>query len=145
MIRVDRKLLDENLIAPCGLYCGECLGFQNGSCGGCISRTGLCLKYSKICNIYECCVIKKRHRFCSECKEFPCKRTDNFFDTPEWHDEIASNLKQIRRIGVKHFLTKQAKRVMELIKCAEKNGVGHCSQCERWPCRKLKREPLVPA
>jgi len=28
-------LNDENLIAPCGLYCGECEAFQDGRCKRC--------------------------------------------------------------------------------------------------------------
>lgn len=142
---MEENLSDENLIAPCGLYCGECLGFQDGRCGGCISRRGLCLKYSKICNIYECCVAERKHRFCSECEDFPCKKINKFFDTPEWHDEVVNNLEQISKMGIKQFLSKQVKRVTELINCAKKNRIKHCSQCKNWPCEKLKRQPLAPA
>ena len=142
---MEQKLLNENLIAPCGLYCGECLGFQDGRCGGCISRKGLCLKYSKICNIYECCVTERKHRFCAECKDFPCEKIDTFFNTPEWHDEVVHNLEQISEMGIKQFLSKQVRWVVELINCAKKNGIKHCSQCKNWPCEKLRRRSLVPA
>lgn len=138
-------LLDEKLVAPCGLYCGECLGFQDGRCGGCISREGLCLKYSKICNVYECCVVERKHRFCSECKDFPCKKIDEFFDTPEWQAQVVTNLNHIRDIGLKQFLNEEVKRVTKLINCAKKRGVKHCSQCKNWPCEKLNRPALAPA
>lgn len=143
--KLERNLLNENLIAPCGLYCGECLGFQDGRCGGCISRSGLCLKYSKICNIYECCVVEREYRFCAECKDLPCEKIDAFFETPEWHDEIVHNLEQINEMGIKQFLSEQVRWVVELINCAKKNGIKHCSQCKNWPCEKLRRQPLVPA
>lgn len=138
------NLLNENLIAPCGLYCGECLGFQDGRCDGCISRKGLCLKYSKICNIYECCVAKEKHRFCNECKGFPCGKIKKFFNTQEWHTQVVTNLKQISKIGIKQFLNKEAERVTELINCAKNKGIKHCSQCKSWPCEKLHRPALVP-
>jgi len=144
MVKIEELLANENLIAPCGLYCGECLGFQDGKCGGCVSRKGLCLKYSKICKIYECCVLKGKHRFCNECAIFPCEKIDAFFNTPQWHEEVIANLEQISKSGVKKFLNKEVKRVINLIQCAKKNSVKHCSQCKNFPCKKLKRAPLVP-
>jgi hypothetical protein len=142
---MDYNLLpNENLIAPCGLYCGECLAFQDRRCGGCVSRKGLCLKYSEICNIYDCCVTGKGHRFCAECEKFPCGRIDKFFTIPEWHEEVMNNLGRIKAAGVKQFLSEQVSRVTELINCAEGKGIKHCSQCEDWPCERLKRPALVP-
>jgi hypothetical protein len=143
--KLERNLQNENLIAPCGLYCGECLGFQDGRCDGCISRKGLCLKYSKICHIYECCVVERKYRVCAECKDLPCDKIDAFFETPEWHDEVMNNLNKMSEIGIEQFLKNQTKQVMELIKCAGRNGIKHCSQCKDWPCEKLGRPPLVPA
>lgn len=138
------ELNDQDLIAPCGLYCGECEAFQDGRCGGCISRQGLCLKYTKICKIYNCCVGAKELRFCSECKEFPCGKFTKFFNTPIWHDEVVSNLRLIKKTNAEEFLKGQVKRVKKLIKCAKEKGIKHCSQCKQWPCKKLKRPPLVP-
>jgi len=138
------NLLDEKLIAPCGLYCGECLGFQDGRCDGCLSRKGLCLKYSKVCNIYECCIAKKGRRFCNECKDFPCRKIDKFFNTPEWHAEVVNNLKQISEMGIEKFLNNEVKRVTNLINCSKKHGIKHCSQCKNWPCKRLSRPVLVP-
>jgi hypothetical protein len=137
-------LLDEKLIAPCGLYCGECLGFQDRGCGGCLSRKGFCLKYSKICNIYDCCVTKRKQRLCNECKDFPCKKLNKFFNTAEWHAEVVNNLKQIPEIGIEKFLNNEVKRVTNLINCAKKHGIKHCSLCKDWPCKRLGRPALVP-
>lgn len=141
---MNKIILDnKNLIAPCGLYCGECSGFQEERCGGCISRKGLCLKYTKICRIYSC-ADKKGIHFCCECKAFPCDKFTKFFSTPAWYNEVIGNLKRIKKIGVEKFLKEQVKRVEGLIKCANKKGIKHCSQCKKWPCRKLKRPSLVP-
>lgn len=138
------NLQNKDLIAPCGLYCGECSAFQDGSCGGCISRKGLCLKYTKICKIYSCCVDKKGLRVCSECKEFPCGKFTAFFDTLTWYNEVVGNLQRIEKIGIEKFLEEQVKRVNQLINCAGNHGVIHCSKCQEWPCKKLKRPPLIP-
>jgi len=54
------------LAAACLLYCGSCRYFMNGECRSCGSedRQG--------CEIFDCCRVKKRLRFCTECVEFPC-------------------------------------------------------------------------
>lgn len=144
MDKLKFNLKNKDLVAPCGLYCGECSAFQDGSCGGCISRKGLCLKYTKICKIYSCCVDKRGLGVCSQCKEFPCENFRAFFNTPAWFAEVTGNLRRIEKIGMKNFLTEQVKRVNQLISCAKKHGIAHCSQCKNWPCRILKRLPLVP-
>ena len=147
---VKLKLRDKNLIAPCGLYCGECEGFQDGRCGGCISRKGLCLKYSKICKIYDCCVNEKNFRFCNECDGFPCTKFKFFEDEDynkgyDWVAEVVDNLKKIKKIGIGNYLNEEVKRVKTLIKCAKQKGISHCAECKDWPCKKLKRPPLRPA
>jgi hypothetical protein len=145
MNKLKFNLQNESLIAPCGLYCGECSGFQDGRCGGCISRKGLCLKYTEICKIYSCCVDKRGLRVCSECEEFPCGKFAAFFGTPAWYNQVIGNLRRIGKNGIEKFLEQQVKRVYQLIRCAEKHGVVHCSVCKARPCRKLKRPPLTPA
>jgi len=138
------KLNDQNLLAPCGLYCGECEGFQDERCGGCLSRKGLCLKYTKTCRIYTCCVDKRKLRFCSECEDFPCNKLAKFFDTPLWYQEVVNNLRRISKAGSETFLKEEVKRVKKLINCAKEQGVKHCIYCKRWPCKDLRRQPLVP-
>lgn len=138
------ELNNQDLIAPCGLYCGECQALQDKRCEGCISRKGLCLKYTRICKIYSCCADEKGLRFCGECEDFPCEKFANFFVTPAWYSEVVNNLKTIKNEGAEKFLKEQVSRVIGLINCAEEKGIKHCSQCKQWPCEKLKRPPLVP-
>lgn len=147
------KLNNQDLVAPCGLYCGECQAFQDGRCGGCISREGLCLKYSKICKIYDCCVNEKKFRFCYKCNDFPCAKFkffedeeyDLLYEKYDWVSEVVENLKKIKKVGIDKFLDGEVKRVEKLIKCAKKKGISHCAECKDWPCEKLKRPPLRPA
>jgi len=139
------KLNNSKLVAPCGLYCGECLGFQDGRCGGCLLRKGLCLKYSKICKIYDCCINDRKFRFCNECSNFPCKNFKFFIDEDNWIFFVVKNLERIKKIGIQKFLNEEVKRVEGLIDCAKEKGIKHCSECKDWPCEKLKRPSLVPA
>jgi len=133
------------LAAPCGLYCGECLGFQRGTCKGCRSGAGECLKYRKICRIYECCIAERKFDFCNQCDEFPCKKFNEFFETPAWYSEVVNNLERIKEVGVEKWLKEEETRVNSLKECASQKGVAHCSECKDWPCEKLKRPPLTPA
>jgi len=132
------------LAAPCGLYCEECLAFQRGTCKGCRSGKGECLKYRGICNIFECCLNERKLDFCFQCVEFPCRNFKDFFETKEWYDEVTSNLKRMKKIGLEKWLKEQEKRVKTLKRCARSKGIFHCSECKERPCKLLKREPLKP-
>jgi len=91
-----------NMVAPCGIYCGECTAFLNEECGGCRTDEGLSKEYRKYCTIHECSNIKN-FRTCLECKEFPCKFF-NFFkaetlESSSWFLDIWCNMKQIKKTG----------------------------------------------
>ncbi len=53
-----------NLIAACGLYCGNCGRFKKDKCPGCTTNTK-----ASWCKIRSCC-IEKEIANCSACKEF---------------------------------------------------------------------------
>lgn len=137
-----------NLVAPCGLYCGECLAFLDRECGGCRSNRGLSKKYREYCKIYECSS-NKGLKICLECNEFPCKFFD-FFKAEKliessWFLDVLSNMKQIKEIGLSNFLKKKESWLKEREECAVKRGVKYCDECKEWPCELLKRPVLVPA
>jgi hypothetical protein len=136
-----------NLVAPCGLYCGECTAFLNEKCGGCRSNQGLSKEYQKYCKIYACSRDKK-FRTCVECGEFPCKFF-NFFkaetlESSSWFLDVWCNMKQVREKGLKDFLKSKEKWLRKREKCAENRGIKYCDECKDWPCELLKREVLVP-
>lgn len=64
------------LIAFCGLYCGECRSYKKGSCKGCKENTK-----ATWCKIRKC-NIEKNTSNCSECTDFnnlnECKLLNNF-------------------------------------------------------------------
>jgi len=137
-----------NLVAPCGLYCGECTAFLNGKCEGCRSNKGLGKKYRKYCKIYEC-LNKKKLKICLECQEFPCHFFDFFkaekLEESSWFLDVWSNMKQIKEAGLINFLKEKTDWVKERGKCAKKRGIKYCDRCRQWPCEFLKRPVLVPA
>ncbi|MGB9756585.1 MAG: DUF3795 domain-containing protein [Candidatus Bathyarchaeales archaeon] len=136
-----------NLVAPCGLYCGECTAYLNKKCGGCRSKNGLSKKYQKYCKIYACSNAKKL-KTCIECGEFPCKFFQFFkaetLESSSWFLDVWCNMKQIREISLKEFLKRKEKWLRKREKCAERKGIKYCDECKEWPCELLKREVLVP-
>lgn len=136
-----------NLVAPCGLYCGECTGFLDGICGGCRSNQGISLDYSENCKIYQC-LNSKNLKICSECKEFPCKFF-GFFKSEKseihpWFLEVSNNMRQIKKMGLPSFLKEKGDWVNKRKECAQRKGMKYCDVCKQWPCELMKRATLVP-
>ena len=71
-----RETFKQELIAPCGMNCGICIGFfgytVNGRkrkkiCEGCRVRNKNCAFIKKQCKK----LLKKEIEYCFECKDFP--------------------------------------------------------------------------
>ena len=137
-----------NLVASCGLYCGECTAFLNEECGGCRSNKGLSKEYRKYCKIYQCSS-SKNLKISLECEKFPCNLFDFFkaerLEDSSWFLDVWSNMKQIEQAGLANFLKKKTNWLRKRKGCAEKRGIKYCDGCTRWPCEFLKRPVLVPA
>lgn len=137
-----------DLVAPCGLYCGECTAFLNEECGGCRSDEGLSKNYKKYCKIYACSSGKNLN-VCLECRKFPCEFFDFFkaekLEESSWFLDIWSNMKQIKVVGLTKFLKGKADWLRKRKECAEKRGIKYCDKCDQWPCELLKRPVLIPA
>ncbi len=136
-----------NLVAPCGLYCGECTAFLNRKCGGCRANKGLSKKYRKYCQIYDC-LHNKKLKICLECREFPCKFFDFFraekLEESSWFLDVWGNMKQIKEVGLTNFLKKKTNWLRKREECAKRRGIKYCDECTQWPCEFLKRPVLVP-
>ena len=84
-------MVDNNLAAVCGLFCGTCehLGTK---CRGCGSQKGkpfwTAMMNVEACPLYSCCVDKKQLEHCGLCTELPCK-TFNELRDPSLSDEEA--------------------------------------------------------
>ena len=110
-------LLDEKLIAPCGMNCCLCiayqfkendintLGFHKKYCPGCIPRGEYCTHMRDACEL----LAKGSFRFCFECESFPCKRLkalDKRYRT-KYHMGMIENLNYIKVFGMEEFLKKE--------------------------------------
>ncbi len=92
-------MVDYNLAAVCGLFCGECeyLGLK---CRGCRQQKGkpfwIDMMIVEVCPLYICCVDTKHLEHCGLCAELPCE-TFNKLREPSLGDEEAQKALVARR------------------------------------------------
>jgi len=126
------------LIAPCGLYCGECplyLAYTDESlrnkiaenqgipaekvfvCKGCRAMEGIIAIAGgdTPCETYTCALYDKNVEFCSQCDEFPCLKlapcADRAQELP--HNTKVYNLVLLERKGIDTFLEKYRERIRQ--------------------------------
>jgi len=133
-------IVEEELIAPCGMNCGLCIayqfkdqdlnkkGFHKTYCQGCLPRGKNCTHLGDRCELLG----KGKVRFCLECKTYPCnllKALDKRYRT-KYHMSMIENLNEIKEIGTEKFLEKDALKWT----CTECGGTicchnGLCLNC----------------
>jgi hypothetical protein len=107
-------MIDKNLAATCGLYCGTC-EFLGEKCKGCGHQEGTPfwteMMDLDVCPLYDCCVSKKKLEHCGLCDELPCETFQQFHDPalgPEEAEHSVINRKNdlLRRkeIGTEQWL-----------------------------------------
>lgn len=107
----------KELIAPCGMNCRLCIGYQRekNKCSGCRNEVDIryVTKGSISCVIKNCPEIKKSQTgFCYECDKMPCKRLkqlDKRYKT-KYHMSMLENLINIKEQGIDKFLENEEKR-----------------------------------
>ncbi len=121
---------NENLVAPCGLYCGACpmyiasqskdeeklnamvkqfsagpmkLKKEDILCDGCIGN-GSVASFCRDCAMRKCAQDKEGVTRCSDCKEQPCDKVTKFNnDGMPHHGEVLSNLSGIKKMGIQKW------------------------------------------
>jgi hypothetical protein len=130
-------MMDTNLVAVCGLYCGACsiywatqnedeqklkdfaegltaktgkdFSIDDVRCDGCLSKWRLDL-WCRHCQLRLCNKLQSGKVRCSDCDEFPCSRLIDFKnDGMKHHIEIIENLEHIRRIGIEAWAAYEKK------------------------------------
>ena len=107
--------MDKVLIAPCGMNCALCLGYQRkkNTCPGCRSFGTDKSSYCKRCIIINCEKRKgKEADFCYVCDSFPCKRLkdlDKRYRT-KYNMSMLENLAYIQKKGVQAFVENEQVR-----------------------------------
>ena len=122
------------LIAPCGMNCGICLGYlrEKNKCPGCRDNADKS-PYRIKCIIINCETIKTNESgFCFECGKYPCRRLkqlDKRYCT-KYHMSMIENLESIRETGLAAFVEKEQARW----RCPKCGGTicvhrGYCYDC----------------
>jgi hypothetical protein len=124
-----------NLIAPCGMDCGICLGHlrKEKVCPGCREEGGYKTAGCTRCIIKNCeRVQSSRSGFCYECEKYPCRRLkqlDKRYRT-KYAMSMIENLESIKQNGLKAFTEKENERW----RCAKCGGLicvhrKYCLEC----------------
>ena len=128
--------MEKQLIAPCGMNCAICLGYQRekNKCPGCRNLIGSKLKTRQKCVIRNCIILKEnKWKFCSDkCEKYPCQRLkslDKRYRT-KYGMSMVENLEFIRDKGIEKFLEWEKKR-WKCPKCGG-NICVHRGICFKW-------------
>jgi hypothetical protein len=104
--------MDSNLIAPCGMNCGVCLGYlrEKNKCPGCRNLGLNGFGYCRKCIIRNCDFFKTgKSKFCNKCDKYPCKRLrelDKRYKL-KYNMSMLENLKNIDNLGIKKFVSNE--------------------------------------
>ena len=112
----DIPLKYQELIAPCGMNCGICIGHLRDKrpCGGCFKKDDENKpKHCRSCIIVNCeSLAKNETGFCYDCEKYLCsrlKRLDKRYRT-NYGMSMIENLEYIQNKGLDKFLINEDKR-----------------------------------
>jgi hypothetical protein len=144
--------INENLLAPCGLYCRVCSiyiahrdknekfkkalmkvykpfikGMEDLKCMGCLSDKEV-FPVCKSCPIKDC-TRQKGIQGCHECEEFPCKFIENF-PIKVGKKVIMRTIPTWRELGTERFVQQEEERY-HCPECGNKlfRGAKRCNNC----------------
>jgi hypothetical protein len=141
--------IKQELLAPCGLYCGVCtimmahrdnnqklkerlasaygVSPEEICCEGCLSSQ--VFPYCNTCAI-KSCTRDKGYEGCHQCSEFPCDHIDNF-PFPVGRKVILRAIPQWRELGTEKWVEAEEKRY-QCPHCGEKlfRGAKRCRNCQ---------------
>jgi len=100
--------MDNTSIAPCGVICDICLGFQrdNNTCVGC-NNIGNKPYHCTVCSIKSCAEKNGNEELlCNDCVKFPCRRIKDLDKRYilKYGESPVQNLNTIKEIGLTHFI-----------------------------------------
>lgn len=96
-------------IAPCGVICDICLGFQRikNKCVGC-HNTGNKPYHCTVCSIKLCSEKNGNDQLlCNDCGKFPCRRIKDLDKrySIKYGESLIQNLNRIKEVGIESFIT----------------------------------------
>jgi len=141
-------MMEEKLIAPCGMNCGICSGYlavkydvkskgiKMPYCIGCRPRDKECAFLKKRCDL----LLLGQVQYCYECDDFPCVRLKSIDKRYRTHYRMSmiDNLEFIEENGIINFLEQEA----EKWRCPECGAEICCHNgiCFNCGLNKLKRK-----
>lgn len=101
------EILQEIQIAPCGVICNICLGFQRekNKCAGC-NKVGNKPYHCTVCSIKTCAEKKANEKLlCYNCTKFPCRRIKDLDKryTLKYGESPVQNLTKLKELGLTQF------------------------------------------
>ena len=105
-----------DLIAPCGMNCGVCIGHlrEERPCGGCFKKDDPNKpKVCRSCVIVNCELLSQnKSGFCYECEKYPCTRLRNLDKRyrTKYGMSMIENLAYIKNHGLGSFLNSEEER-----------------------------------
>ena len=105
----------EELIAPCGIYCGVCMVYLRTKkpCMGCNSNNENKPKHCNTCRISNCEYLAGTEtRLCYNCEKFPCRRLKQLDARyrKNYQTSLIKNLRDIQVMGIDAFLKTELER-----------------------------------
>ena len=99
----------KEMIAPCGMNCGSCLGYMRteNHCPGCRSDADPKPSYCSGCIVINCDLLRETESgFCYDCPKYPCRRLKNLDKRyrTRYGTSFFDNLAMIKEEGIDRFL-----------------------------------------
>lgn len=106
--------MNNTSVAPCGVICDLCLGFQRekNKCDGCKS-VGNKPYHCTVCSIKSCPEKEgDENLLCYKCKKFPCRRIKDLDKRyiSKYGESPIQNLKTINEIGINEFIMQEKEK-----------------------------------
>lgn len=153
MVGIERPVLKRSHIAPCGMNCALCLGYQRtkNKYPGCWGDDPNKPDHCRLCTIINCPTISANSsHFCYECSKVPCRRLkqlDARYRT-KYGMSMMENLEEIREQGVDNFLAHQAERytcpACHGLLCVHRPQCLTCGWTRDVPAAKTKQPRKAP-
>lgn len=101
-------------LAPCGVVCDLCLGFQRtkNKCVGC-NNEGNKPYHCTVCSIKTCPEKQGNDKMlCSDCPKFPCRRIKSLDKRyiAKYGENLIGNLTQAKETGIGSFISTQKQK-----------------------------------
>ena len=123
----------EKKMSCCGTVCSDC-EYYPADCRGCREIKGkvFWLEYTgeSCCDIYECCINKRKYGHCSQCEELPCSRYDREDPTKTKEENEADHAMQMKNLKEHKGEERKMNRDLGIARC----GLACCLCSENTNC-----------